>query len=91
MKNEAIKIFQKKKSVIIEKWIKEQLQDDGLREDMISNEDLRIQSEELLNSVISTLSDSNIENPASGDFDSVTEILSSISISRAKQGLTMRG
>jgi rsbT co-antagonist protein RsbR len=90
MKNESIKIFQKKKSVVLEKWIKLQMEDEGMREDLIGNDDLRIQSEELLSSVISSLSDSNIENPGSGDFESVTDILSSISISRAKQGFSPR-
>jgi len=90
MKNESIKVFQKKKSAILEKWMKLQMEDDSLREDLISNDDLRIQSEELLSTIISTLSDSNIENPQSGDFDGVSEILSSISISRAKQGYSPR-
>lgn len=90
MKNESIKIFQKKKQSILEKWIKIQLEDEGMREDLIGNDDLRMQSEELLSSVITTLSDSNIENPGSGDFDNVTEILSSMSISRAKQGFSPR-
>jgi len=50
MKNEAIKIFQKRKKIILENWIKYQLSDETLREDLISNEDLRAQSDELLNS-----------------------------------------
>ncbi|MBA3683194.1 MAG: STAS domain-containing protein [Bacteroidetes bacterium] len=90
MKNEAIKIFQKKKSNILEKWMTLQLQDEGLREDLISNEDLRIQSEELLSSFISTLSDANIEHVSIDDFEAVKDILSSISISRAKQGYSPR-
>jgi rsbT co-antagonist protein RsbR len=90
MKNESIKIFQKKKSSVLEKWIKLQMEDEGMREDLIGNDDLRIQSEELLSSVIGSLSDSNIENPGSGDFESVADILSSISISRAKQGFSPR-
>ena len=90
MKNESIKIFQKKKSVVLEKWIKLQMEDEGMREDLIGNDDLRIQSEELLSSVISSLSDSNIENPGSGEFENVVDILSSISISRAKQGFSPR-
>ena len=90
MKNESIKIFQKKKSAILEKWMKLQIENDGMREDLIGNEDLRIQSEELLSSVIDTLSDSNIENPNSGDFENVSDILSSISISRAKEGFSPR-
>lgn len=90
MKNESVKIFQKKKTSIFEKWMKAQLEDDTLREDLISNEDLRVQSEELLSALINSLSDAAIENPQSADFDSVNEILASISISRARQGYTPR-
>lgn len=90
MKNEAVKIFQKKKGAILENWIKEQVTDDGLREDLMSNEDLRVQSEELLTSLVESLTDANIENSISADFDAIREILSSISISRAKQGYTPR-
>lgn len=90
MKNEAIKIFQKKKSAILEKWVKAQLSDETLREDLMSNDDLRVQSEELLNSIIDSFSDSNIDNAASDDFEPVNEILSSVSISRAKRGFSPR-
>ena len=90
MKNESIKIFQKKKSLILEKWMTLQLQDEGLRQDLMSNEDLRIQSEELLSSLVDNLSDANIGNPDSSDFENVSDILSSISISRAKQGYSPR-
>src|SRR5690349_9311041 len=71
MKNEAIKIFQKKKKNILETWIKFQLTDDTLREDLMSNEDLRSQSDELLNVLVSALSDENIDNPKSTSFEAV--------------------
>jgi rsbT co-antagonist protein RsbR len=90
MKNESIKIFQKKKNAILEKWINKQMADEALREDLISNEDLRIQSEELLNGIIDSLSDSNLQDINSSDFENVRDILSSISISRAKQGYSPR-
>lgn len=90
MKNEAVKIFQKKKNSIIEKWIKAQAADDSLREDLISNDDMRIQSEELLTAMIDSLSDSNIENSQSKDFENVVDVLSAISVSRAKQGFSPR-
>lgn len=90
MKNEAVKIFQKKKSAILERWMKVQLTEEGLREDLMSNDDLRMQSEELLNAVIDSLSDANIGDASLNDFDGVNEILSSISISRAKQGYSPR-
>lgn len=90
MKNESIIIFQKKKQAVLDKWIKIQLQDHSLSHDLITNEDLRIQSEELLYSLIDNLSDANIDNSESRDFDHVVDILSAISISRAKQGYSPR-
>ena len=90
MTNEAVKIFQKRKKIILETWIKYQLVDDTLREDLISNEDLRAQSEDLLNSLVANLSDQNIDDAKSSGFEQVIDILTSISISRAKQGFSPR-
>ncbi len=90
MKNEAIKIFQRKKKTILETWIKLQLQDETLREDLMSNEDLRVQSEDLLNAIVNNLSDETFSDPSSNGLDAVNEVLGSISISRAKQGYTPR-
>jgi rsbT co-antagonist protein RsbR len=90
MKNEGIKILQKKKKVVLETWMKYQLSDETLREDLMTNEDLRRQSEELLHSLIDSLNDTNIDDPKSSDFDVVVDLLSGISISRAKQGYSPR-
>jgi rsbT co-antagonist protein RsbR len=90
MKNEAIKVLQKKKKSVLENWMKLQLADDSLREDLMSNEDLRSQSEDLVNSFIDNLKDSNIDDVRSIDFESVIDMLGAISIARAKQGFTPR-
>jgi rsbT co-antagonist protein RsbR len=90
MKNESIKIFQRKKKQILETWMKLQLSDEALREDLMSNDELRSQSEELLNAFSDNLKDTNIDDPKSSDFDSVIDILSAISITRAKQGFSPR-
>lgn len=90
MKNEAIKVFQKKKKTILETWMKIQMTDDALREDLMSNDDLRSQSEDLLDAFINNLKDDNIDNPKSTDFDAAVDILSAVSISRAKQGYSPR-
>lgn len=90
MKNEAIKVFQKKKKSILETWMKFQIADEGLRDDLISNEDLRSQSDEFLTAFVDNLKDENIDNPSSGDFDPVIDILNAISIGRAKQGFSPR-
>jgi rsbT co-antagonist protein RsbR len=54
----------------------------------MSNEDLREQSDELLDGLLKALNETNIVNSASADFENVSEILSGISISRARQGFT---
>lgn len=90
MKNEAIKVFQKKRKITLETWMKLQLADEGLREDLMTNEELRGQSEELINVLIDKLSDDNIDDPRHHDFDQVIDILAGISIARAKQGFSPR-
>lgn len=90
MKNEAIKVLQKKKKSVLESWMKLQLADESLREDLMGNEDLRSQSEDLLNSFIDSLNDTNIDDTRSTDFEPVIDTLNAVSISRAKQGFTPR-
>ena len=90
MKNSAIKILQKQKKNVLEQWINNLVADPNLREDLMSNDELRSQSEELLNSFINSLNDSSIDDNKSDAFDKVNEILSGISISRARQGFSPR-
>lgn len=90
MKNEAVKILKKGKKHILESWMNHQITNETLREDLMSNEELRSQSEELLNAFTDSLSDSSIDDPADGEFEQVMDILDAISISRAKQGFTPR-
>ncbi len=70
--------------------MKLQLADDSLREDLMSNEELRGQSEELIAILVDKLSDNNIDDPKHSDFDAIVDILSGISISRARQGFSPR-
>ncbi|RAV98705.1 STAS domain-containing protein [Pseudochryseolinea flava] len=90
MKNQSIKVLQGKKKHVLETWMKFQLSDESLREDLMSNEELRIQSEELLDAFLTNLKDDTIDDPKSSAFEAVVDILSGISISRAKQGFTPR-
>lgn len=90
MKIEISKMLQKKKKQIIDLWMKNQLSDDSLREDLMSNEDLRIQSEELVDILLSKLNDKNLNEIDSADFDDAYEILGGISITRARQGFSPR-
>ncbi|BAV08549.1 rsbT co-antagonist protein RsbR [Filimonas lacunae] len=90
MPTDLSKILRKKRNDILELWMKQQLQDEGLREDLISNVELREQSEELLDVLLKTLTAENLTHAHSDDFEPVIEILSGISISRAKQGFSPR-
>lgn len=90
MKNDTVKLIEKNQNIILERWIKSQLADDGLREDLMSNVDLRQQSEELLDVFIKNLDADSLEKANSDDFDQVNELLGSISISRAKTGFSPR-
>lgn len=88
MKYDASKILQRKKKAILEEWMKNQLADESLREDLMSNDELREQSDELLDSLLKVINEENIGNGDSPDFEPVSEILSGISITRARQGFT---
>ena len=66
-----------------------QLQDASLREDLISNDDLRAQSDELLTAFLKAYSSGNTDLN-SKEFVGIQDILSEISISRARQGFSVR-
>jgi rsbT co-antagonist protein RsbR len=90
MKKETAKMLQKKKKQIIDLWMKNQLDDAALREDLMSNDELRSQSEELVDALLKKLTDDNLSNIDSADFENVYEILGGISIMRARQGFSPR-
>jgi len=83
-------LLQKKKKNILELWMKNQLADEGLREDLISNEELRSQSEELIDALVGNLSGDNFTNLDSDSWNPVIEILGGIAITRARQGFSPR-
>ncbi|GAC1301981.1 MAG: STAS domain-containing protein [Mucilaginibacter sp.] len=70
--------------------MKNQLADEGLREDLISNDELRSQSEELITALVGNLSEENFTNLDSDKWSPVIEILGGIAITRARQGFTPR-
>lgn len=90
MSLKTFKLLQQKKQNILELWMKNQLADEGLREDLISNEELRSQSEELIDSLVSNLSSDNITDLESEEWSPVIEILGGIAITRARQGFSPR-
>ncbi|MET0242033.1 MAG: STAS domain-containing protein [Flavitalea sp.] len=83
-------LLKERKPKILESWINSQLGDASLREDLMSNEELREQSKELLDSFVDSINEQNLDNPEAAEFEPVREILSGISISRAQQGFSPR-
>ena len=90
MPQSTASILQNKKSRIFELWMQNQLKSEGLRGDLMSNEDLRVQSEELIDTLLDHLTEDNLNDANSASLDPVIEILSGISISRARQGFSPR-
>src|ERR1700749_3844146 len=90
MSIDITRIFKKKQATIFERWMTNQLSNAGLREDLMSNEDLRTESDELITALVKSLNEKSLDNLESSEFDYVIEILSGISISRAKQGFSPR-
>lgn len=90
MKLDTAKILQKRKKQILELWMKNQLVDFSLREDLMSNDEITIQSEELVDVLLQTLNNDNLEDVQSASFEPLYEVLESISLSRAKAGYSPR-
>ncbi|WP_242928591.1 STAS domain-containing protein [Pontibacter vulgaris] len=83
-------LLQKHKKRILEIWMQNQLADVMLRDDLMTNDELRRQSEELLEALARAVTSGNLDNIYSSDYEQITEILSDISITRARQGFSPR-
>lgn len=88
MGTEIAKLLQKKQKKILENWMTAQLSNVSLREDLMSNEDLREQSAEFLETLLKVLNEKNLSNVESPEFEPVHELLAGVSLSRARQGFT---
>src|ERR1700761_5768162 len=90
MSQNTQQLLKNKKKNILELWMKNQLADEGLREDLISNDELRSQSEELVSALVTNLTDDNFNDLNSDQWSPVIEILGGIAITRARQGFSPR-
>lgn len=90
MKNTIGAILSKKHKEILELWMSQQLADVSLREDLMTNEDLRHESEELLHALLDGMKRENFTDIDAPEYDKALEVLSGISGSRASQGYSPR-
>nr|WKN37386.1 STAS domain-containing protein [Tunicatimonas sp. TK19036] len=90
MAKQTAEILNKRKEHILKTWIDTQVQDPALREDLMSNEDMHRESEELLDAFIRAIQTDNYNNIEAHEYNSIIELLSNISLSRAHTGFTPR-
>jgi rsbT co-antagonist protein RsbR len=89
LKPKTVTFLKKNKTQLLETWMTNQLADSTLRDDLITNTELGSQSEELLTALLQALGSGEL-NPESGLFQPVVDILSDLSITRARQGFSPR-
>lgn len=83
-------ILSKKRQLVLQTWIDHQNEDPALREDLMNNEELRNQSEELLDAFIKAIKGGNYEDISRQEYQPIVEILTGVSLSRAHSGFTPR-
>ncbi|GAB3050953.1 STAS domain-containing protein [Spirosoma pulveris] len=90
MASTITELLKQNKTQLLDKWIQMQMTSQTLRDDLMSNDELRAQSEELVTALAKVITEENSNQPDSATFDEVFEILSTISMSRARQGFSPR-
>lgn len=90
MNNQVARFLEKNKKLLLDTWTSQQLEHETLREDLLSNEDLRNQSEEMLNSFLKAIASGKTDSIDAPEFESITDIISDIAITRARQGFSPR-
>lgn len=88
MKLNTIEILKKSQNIILKNWVDNQISSQGLNDELISNEEIKEQSEEILTALFRNLNENNIGHVDAPEFDEVIEALSEISITRAKLGFS---
>lgn len=90
MANSTAQLLQKKKKQVLEAWMQNQITDAGLRDDLMSNDELRRQSVELLDELVKAMATGNFTDIEAPEYEGVNAVLSDIAISRARQGFSPR-
>ncbi|EMR01494.1 STAS domain-containing protein [Cesiribacter andamanensis] len=90
MASKTSDILNKRKKLVLETWINNQLQDPTLREDLMTNQELHGQSEELLDSFNQAIRSGNYTDIDSQEYYPVLDILNSLSVTRAHAGFSPR-
>jgi len=90
MNDSTVGTLRQKKNQILTLWMRNQLADGSLRDDLMSNDDLRAQSVELLDCLFDTLTDDTLTMTDAPSLSPLIDQVTSVSLSRARQGFTPR-
>jgi rsbT co-antagonist protein RsbR len=90
MKKATAQAIRKNKKQILENWMQYQLEDEGLRDDLMKNEELQAQSEQLIDALIRAMETGNKLDSNSREFDPIRDVLGEVSIMRARRGYSPR-
>ena len=89
--NESFSIYQfikENKEQILKAWVKNQLSSSNLRPELLTEEQLEVESLEFLNAFIEATTPGTFENVNQKSFDHVRQYLTNLSKSRALKGFT---
>lgn len=90
MKYASAQVVKKNKAEILEDWMRFQLEDEGLRDDLMNNEELHGQSEQLLDGLTRFLENGELGKENSQEMEQIRDVLTEISIMRARRGYSPR-
>jgi rsbT co-antagonist protein RsbR len=86
----VVDILRTNQKAILEEWLALQVQDAGARPDLISDDQLRRQSDDLLSAMSKAIQASGFENTDGPGWDDAREVLQRVAAERARQGFSPR-
>jgi rsbT co-antagonist protein RsbR len=84
----TLKLLSSQKKVILNAWMKAQIESTSMRTDLFSREELTTQSREFLDAFEKAIASGNLEDTSAPEFKYVIQILENISMFRTRQGFT---
>ncbi len=88
--NSTTSLLIKRRKDIFQIWVDHQVEDPALRDDLMSNDELRNQSEEFLDLFLQAIKSGNLEDISRTEYQPIVDLLTGISLSRAHSGFTPR-
>lgn len=89
MRTDVIQILRSRKDQILQLWLQAQAEADGST-NYNTHDELLAQSSELVDLFLSTVSETNIQDLSSPQLEPLTDYVSSLTVSRARQGFSPR-